>query len=114
METIKENIIRILREKGASENTIKEVSQLSDERIQWFKDVAWNLARITNKYDRESLYKDLPHAELMVLLSFEAEETIKWSKEMKNEHQEFLRKLRQMKVEKASASLNYIFPIGEA
>lgn len=94
------------------------LSELSDERIEWLKDVAWNLARVTRKYDRISVNNGLSLKEQILLLDFEAEECKKWIEEMEIEHEEYMRKheefMRSLKKDQASSSINYLFPIGEA
>lgn len=101
------------------------LSELSDERIEWLKDVAWNLARVTGKYDRFSVNNGLSLKEKILLLDFEAEESEKWGEELeikrKEEHkefEEFLREtdefIRALKKDRASSSIKYLFPIGEA
>ena len=89
------------------------LSELSDERIEWLKDVAWNLARVTRKYDRISVNNGLSLKEQILLLDFEAEECKKWI-----EHEEYMRKheefMRHSKKDQASSSIKYLFPIGEA
>jgi hypothetical protein len=107
-------------------------SELSDERIEWLKDVAWNLARVTRKYDRFSVNNGLSLKEKIVLLHFEVEENEKWIEEMKikheeekKKHEEFIREteefiretdefIRSIKRDRASSFINYPFPIGEA
>ena len=108
METIKDYIVSILKKKGYSEMTIRGVLQLSDERIQWLKDAARNCAN--DHLKSESLTFNLPHAELMVFLEFEHEETDRFIKEIR----ESLREKRQREIERASSSMIYLFPIGEA
>ena len=76
---------------------------LSEKRIKWLKDVAWNLARITHKYDRSVLDEELTYQELHLLSEFEIEEQMK-----------IIEELRQRRIEKASSSIIYLFPIGEA
>lgn len=94
------------------------LSELSDERIEWLKDVAWNLARVTRKYDRISVNNGLSLKEQILLLDFEAEECKKWIEEMEIEHEEYMRKheefMRHSKKDQASSSIKYLFPIGEA
>lgn len=94
------------------------LSELSDERIEWLKDVAWNLARVTRKYDRISVNNGLSLKEQILLLDFEAEECKKWIEEMEIEHEEYMRKheefMRSLKKDQASSSIKYLFPIGEA
>ena len=86
-------------------------SELSDKRKKWFKDVAWNLARVTDKYDRLSVYNGLSHKEELLLLYLETEETKKWNEELKIEHEEYI---RSFKKDQASSTIKYLFPIGEA
>ena len=125
METIKDYIINILKKDGFPEDAINFVLQMSEERFQWFNDVAWNLARVTGKYDRLAIFKELSILEKLILIKIETEETKKWTEELKLEHEEWLRKdeewwrehnkwLREQEAKRASASLNYLFPIGEA
>ena len=132
METIKDYIINILKKDGFHEDAINFVLQMSEERFQWFNDVAWNLARVTGKYDRLAIFKELSILEKLILIKIETEETKKWTEESKLEHEEWLRKqeewlrkdeewwrehnkwLREQEAKRASASLNYLFPIGEA
>lgn len=112
------------------------LSQLSDERIEWLKEVALNLARNTEKYDRMSIYQDLSPMENFICSHFEADETHKITEEMHIEHikfeermrirmekerreyEEFLREtdefIQKYRNEKASSSMIYLFPIGEA
>ena len=111
METIKDYIIRALKKRGLPEGVINAVLQLSEERILWLKDVAWNLARNTGEYDRFVLGKELSPVEEMIEARFEAEETEKWCKEMERDRQEWWCEYEK---KQASAYLNYIFPIGEA
>ena len=94
------------------------LSDLSDERIEWLKDVAWNLARVTRKYDRLSVNNRLSPKEKIILLHFEVEEQNKWIEEMEIEREEEKKKheyfIRSLKRDRASSSINYPFPIGEA
>ena len=115
METIKDYIIGVLKEKGISEMTIREVMQLSDERIQWLKDAARNYANDPWKY--KSLSRNMPHADFMVFDTFvnkEHERFIEETERFIEEHREFMREIRQREIEKASSSMIYLFPIGEA
>ena len=121
METIKDYVIGVFMKDEVPEYLIKDVLKMSEERIQWIKDVAWNLARITEKYNRFAITKELSVVETMILYLFETEETKKWNAEMKiiyeeerRKHKEFLRKIRQKNIEKSSSSMIYLFPIGEA
>lgn len=143
METIKDYIINILKKDGLPEDAINIVLQMSEERFQWFKDVAWNLARVTGKYDRLAIYKELSILEKLILIKIETEETKKWNEELElerqREHNKWLREQeewqreqeewwreqeewqrkneewwREQEAKQASASLNYLFPIGEA
>ena len=47
---------------------------ISIDRIEWLKDVAWNLVRGTRKYDRLSIYDKLSPKELCLLCEFEIKE----------------------------------------
>lgn len=139
METIKDYIINILKKDGHLEDAINVVLQMSEERLQWFKDVAWNLARVTGKYDRLATIKELSILEKLILIKIETEETKKWNEELnllsEFEHQEYMKKIeeqerksedfrqkfekfkriiRQYNIDKASSSMIYLFPIGEA
>lgn len=101
------------------------LSELSAERIEWLKDVAWNLARVTRKYDRISVNNGLSLKEKILLMYFEAEEHKKWAEEInietenikreleeeKKKHEEFIRSIKK---DRASSSIKYLFPIGEA
>ena len=94
------------------------LSELSDERIEWLKDVAWNLASATRKYDRFSVNDELSLKEKLILLYFEREEFLRDWEEGKKKHEEFLREtdefIRSIKKDRASSSIKYLFPIGEA
>ena len=125
METVKDYIINILKKDGDLEDAINVVLQMSEERLQWFKDVAWNLARVTGKYDRLATIKELSILEKLILIKIEVEETEKWNEELKREHEEWQREhdkwwrehdkwWREHEKKRASASINYLFPIGEA
>ena len=90
---------------------------LSDERIEWFEDVAWNLARVTRKYDRTSVYNGLPFKEYLLLSYLEIEEINKWNEEIKFENEILERKLksiRSFEKKEVQDSISYPFPIGEA
>lgn len=115
METIKDYIIGVLKEKGISEMTIREVMQLSDERIQWLKDAARSYAN--DPWTNESLSKNLPHADFIVFNTFlnkEHERFIEETDRFIEESKKFREKMRQRELEKASSSIIYLFPIGEA
>lgn len=118
METIKDYIINILKKDGDLEDVINVVLQMSEERLQWFKDVAWNFARVTQKYDRLAILKELSILEKLILIKIETEESKKWNEEMKREREERWREhnewLREFERKQASASINFLFPIGEA
>ena len=118
MENIKDYIINILKKDGDLEDAINVVLQMSEERLQWFKDVAWNLARVTGKYDRLATTKGLSILERLILIKIETEESEKWNEECQREHDKWLREheewLREFNKKQASASMNYSFPIGEA
>lgn len=107
-----------MTDKDYHKQILELLSELSDERIEWLKDVAWNLARVTRKYDRISVNNGLSLKEQILLLVFEAEENKKWIEEMKIEHEEYMRKheefMRSLKKDQASSSIKYLFPIGEA
>lgn len=104
MENIKEFVIGILKKRGY-EITIKEVMQMSDEHIEWLKDVAVKYVRSTKEK-----YPNLPPLDEIVMSVFMNEEYIKMIEELKRHERES----RQQKTEKASASMIYLFPIGEA
>lgn len=121
-----------MTDKDYQKQILALLSELSDERIEWLKDVAWNLARVTRKYDRVSVNKGLSLKEKILLLDFEAEEHKKWAEEIKIEreedkkkHEEFMREqkefiretdefIRSLKRDRASSPIKYLFPIGEA
>lgn len=121
-----------MTDKDYQKQILALLSELSDERIEWLKDVAWNLARVTRKYDRFSVNSGLSHKEEIVLSYFEIEEMKKCLEEIKIEreedkkkHEEFMREqkefiretdefIRSLKRDRASSSINYPFPIGEA
>lgn len=128
-----------MTDKDYQKQILALLSELSDERIEWLKDVAWNLARVTRKYDRISVNNGLSLKEKIVLLDFEAEEQKKWAEEIeietekskreleeeKKKHEEFLKEadgflketdefIRSFKKDRASSSIKYLFPIGEA
>lgn len=97
----------------------------SKERIKWLKDVAWNLARNTHKYERMAIYKELSIHELTLLSQFEHKEDTKLIEKMKiefdkdrREQESFLREteefIRRLKRNDASSTINYPFPLGEA
>ena len=72
---------------------------ISIDRIEWLKDVAWNLVRGTRKYDRLSIYDKLSPKELCLLCEFEIkenkchfEELNKEYEELKKDHEKFMRK----------------------
>ena len=111
MENIKDYIINILKKDGDLEDAINVVLQMSEERLQWFKDVAWNLARVTGKYDRLATIKELSILEKLILIKIETEETEKWNEELKRELEEWW---REHEKKRASSSMIYLFPIGEA
>jgi len=99
--------------------TILQLSSgLSEDWIEWLKNVAWNLARVTGKYDRISINSGLSLKERLLLSCFELEEMKKWRIEMKIEHEKFMREhndyLRSRKKDQDSISIKYPFPIGEA
>ena len=92
-------------------------SSVSSERIKWLKDVAWHLARVTGKYNRLSIEHELSHEEFMLLSDFEIEESRKYGEEIKRkieeerkEHEKYIRSLKK----RASSSVIFLFPIGEA
>ena len=87
---------------------------LSEDRIKWLKDVAWNLSRITHKYDRLAIYEELTYQELHLLSEYEHEEDMKIIRELEGGNKRLEAFLREIEKEKASASMNYLFPIGEA
>ena len=101
---------------------------LSEDRIKWLKDVAWNLSRITHKYDRLEIYEKLTYQELHLLCEFEHEEDLKIHEEdlkiieeherkyedFRRKFEKYKRNIRQYNIEKASSSMIYLFPIGEA
>lgn len=128
-----------MTDKDYQKQILALLSELSDERIEWLKDVAWNLARVTRKYDRISVNNGLSLKEKIVLLDFEAEEQKKWAEEIeietekskreleeeKKKYEEFLKEadgflketdefIRSFKKDRASSSIKYLFPIGEA
>ena len=132
MEKIKDYIINILKEDGLPGDAINIVLQMSEERLQWLEDVAWNLARHTGKYDRLAIHKELSILEKLIIIIIETEETKRWNEELEIEHEEWKREHEEWKREqeewwrkhnewwreyekkRASASMNYLFPIGEA
>lgn len=114
METIKDYVISVFKKDGVQDFFIRQVIKMSEERIQWIKDVAWNLARRTGKFDILAISKELSSVERMILYLFLAEETNKVTDEEKIEHEKFMRNIRQHNIEKASSSMIYLFPIGEA
>ena len=135
MENLKDHLIRIIKEKGNSEWIIKEVSQLSEERIQWLKDAAWNEANSTKKYNRDYLIKELPNIDFIVFESFIAEEHKLVFKEQEEENQRFIEETKLFLEEdkryleeakrfltkykgnmkrKASSIMDNYFPMGEA
>lgn len=128
-----------MTDKDYQKQILALLSELSDERIEWLKDVAWNLARVTGKYDRLSVCNELSHKEELLLWYLQAEEMEKWVEEMEikhkesmRKHEEFMRKceeehkkneeflretdefIRSLKKDRASSSIKYLFPIGEA
>lgn len=135
MENLKDHLIRIIKEKGNSEWIIKKVSQLSEERIQWLKDAAWNEANSTKKYNRDYLIKELPNIDFIVFESFIAEEHKRVFKEKEEENQRFIEETKLFLEEdkryleeakrfltkykgnmkrKASSIMDNYFPMGEA
>ena len=96
MANLKDLIIRKMKEMGISDSTIKKVSQFPEDRILWIKDVMRNHA----------LYKDLSHAEQMVINVLYLIETDESTRKLKEE--------RMGKSPKVSSEINFIFPIGEA
>ncbi len=121
-----------MTDKDYQKQILALLSELSDERVNWLKDVAWNLARVTRKYERFSVYNGLSLKEKILLLDFETEETKKWTEEMKIEHEESMRKhedflretdefiretdafISSLNKDEASSSIKFLFPIGEA
>ena len=100
-------------------------------RIEWLREVAYNFARVTRKYDRFSVYKTLSEGEYYLLLQFEAEESLQLAEEAKRKAEEAKREAEEAKREaeeaereyngfkreldrKASSSVKCLFPIGEA
>lgn len=125
MEKIKNYVISVFKRDGLNDFFVKQVLKMSEERIQWIYDVAWNLARITGKYDRFAISKELSVVEYMILCLFEAEETElaraedmrkhnEWRREQEEWWREYEKRQREQETKRASASLNYLFPIGEA
>ena len=66
MKNLKEHLIKAIQEKGHSQWLIKEISQLSEERIQWLKDAACNQVNTTKKLNRDYLIKELPNIDFIV------------------------------------------------
>ena len=132
MEKIKDYIINILKEDGLPGDAINIVLQMSEERLQWLEDVAWNLARRTGKYDRLAIHKELSILEKLIIIKIETEETKRWNEELEIEHEEWKREQeewwrkhnewwrkhnewwREYEKKRASSSIKYLFPIGEA
>ena len=107
-----------MTDKDYQKQILTLLSELSDERIEWLKDVAWNLASATRKYDRFSVNDELSLKEKLILLYFEREEFLRDWEEEKKKNEEFLREtdefIRSLKKDRASSSIKYLFPIGEA
>lgn len=107
-----------MTDKDYQKQILALLSELSDERIEWLKDVAWNLARVTRKYDRFSVNDELSLKEKLILLYFEREEFLRDWEEEKKKNEEFLREtdtfIHSLKKDRASSSIKYLFPIGEA
>lgn len=103
---------------NVSAKGMEKDSSVSPERIKWLKEVAWHLARVTRKYDRLSLEHELSHEEYMLLLDFEIEETHRYVEEIKRkieeEKKEHDKYIRSLKKDRASSSVKFLFPIGEA
>ena len=132
MEKIKDYIINILKEDRLPGDAINIVLQMSEERLQWLEDVAWNLARRTGKYDRLAIHKELSILEELIIIKIETEETKRWNEELEIEHEEWKREQeewwrkhnewwrkhnewwREYEKKRASSSIKYLFPIGEA
>lgn len=55
------------------------------DRLNWLKEVACNLARVTNRYDRLSVWKVLSDEEKSTLIRLELEETKKYAAELKRD-----------------------------
>lgn len=87
----------------------KKDNSISVERINWLKEVAWHLARVTRKYDR-SIYDELPVNEKSLLYEFEHKESLLYIEEIKSRNDVLARKTKG----KASSSISYLFPMGEA
>lgn len=72
------------------------------DRLDWLREVAYHLARVTKRYDRISVWKALSDEEKLALMRLEIEETKKYTAELK----------RDSEVDKQLIS--YSFPIAEA
>lgn len=121
-----------MTDKDYQKQILALLSELSDERIEWLKDVAWNLARVTGKYDWISVKDGLSFKEKLLLMDFwadeieiEIEESKRKNEESMRKHKEYMRKceeenkeideyIRSLKKDRASSSIKYLFPIGEA
>lgn len=99
-----------MTDKDYQKQILALLSELSDERVNWLKDVAWNLARVTRKYDRNSLKKELSYEEYNLLMEFEIEEGYRYCEEIDRENERIRMELER----KDSSSIKYLFPIGEA
>ncbi len=72
------------------------------DRLSWLREVAYNLARVTNRYNRSSIWKALSDEEKLTLMRLEIEETKKYTAELN----------RESKVDKLLIACS--FPIAEA
>lgn len=52
------------------------------DRLNWLREVAYHLARVTNRYDRSSIWKALSDEEKLTLMRLEIEETKKYTAEI--------------------------------
>jgi hypothetical protein len=52
------------------------------DRLNWLREVAYNFARVTNRYDRSSIWKVLSDEEKLTLMRLEIEETKKYTAEL--------------------------------
>lgn len=75
---------------------------VGNDRLNWLREVAYHLARVTNRYDRSSIWKALSDEEKLTLTKFELEETKRYAEEIK----------RDSGVNKLIIA--YSFPIAEA
>lgn len=55
------------------------------DRLNWLREVAYHLARVTKRYDRSSIWKAISDEEKLTLMRLELEETKKYTAELKKD-----------------------------